>query len=204
MGHSQWSRFILGSLQRNYPCIDRKLKPALVYAIRVPRFALPSLPNPSEVNPSGFSAPYIICSSSLFHRPRPPTDLPPTQPSTRRLRASFLSDSFALWCLDLICFSRPPVPLSFFGMFISLSNFHLVLAGRPLHNFVHPAMVASQADCTINSDTTRLLRLCAHRLLTSLLCTDLVARPAALSHQREPESRIPTRSCCRGCCQHLS
>jgi hypothetical protein len=38
--------------------------------------------NPSEVNPSGFSAPYIICSSSLFHRPRPPTDLPPTQPST--------------------------------------------------------------------------------------------------------------------------
>ena len=73
-------------------------------------------------------------------------------------------------------------------MFISLSNFHLVLAGRPLHNFVHPAMVASQADCTINSDTTRLLRLCAHRLLTSLLCTDLVAR------QHSPISESQSRA----------
>lgn len=116
MGHSQWSRFILGS--RN-PCIDRKLKPALVYAIRVPRFAQSSLPKPSEVNPSGFSAPYIICSSSLFYRPRPPTDLPPTLPNTRRRRSSFLSDFSRLWCLDLICFSSSPVSLRFFGMYIA-------------------------------------------------------------------------------------
>jgi hypothetical protein len=47
-----------------------------------------------------------------------------------------------LWCLDLICFSRPPVSLSLFGTYISFSNFHLALAGHPLHNFVHPAMVA--------------------------------------------------------------
>jgi len=133
-----------------YPCIDRKLKPALVYAIRVPRFALPSLPNPSEVNPSGFSAPYIICSSSLFHRPRPPTDLPPTQPSTRRLRASFLSDSFALWCLDLICFSRPPVSLSLFD-FIRASSRSLLHAPltHPLLRARSGVPVAAFPDCLL-------------------------------------------------------
>lgn len=135
MGHSQWSRFILGS--RN-PCIDRKLKPALVYAIRVPRFAQSSLPKPSEVNPSGFSAPYIICSSSLFYRPRPPTDLPPTLPNTRRRRSSFLSDFFAFVVFGSHLLLQFAGVLEIFRYVISLEQFSSCLGGPPTAQFRAP------------------------------------------------------------------